>query len=149
MAHPHNLRRAIAEEHELMLEDDDSTLPKTGQQGFLDLSKAQDPIDLEEEPENVVEYEPTEPPGADEADPKEVEEMAATYQDECTSSGDESREVREMRRLDREEKRRREEETTEAADDDENEKIKGLRKPKKPIESPSKKRRKRKKKLEV
>ena len=46
LAHPHNLRRAIAEEHELMLEDDDTMLPKTGQQGFLDLSKAQDPIDL-------------------------------------------------------------------------------------------------------
>ena len=35
--------RAIAEEHELMLEDDDTMLPKNGQQGFLDLSKAQDP----------------------------------------------------------------------------------------------------------
>ena len=112
LAHPHNLRRAIAEEHELMLEDDDTMLPKTGQQGFLDLSKAQDPIDLEEDLENVAEYEPSEPPGAGETDPKDAEELAATYQDECTSSGDESREVREMRRLDREEKRRREEETT-------------------------------------
>ena len=89
-----------------MLEDDDTMLPKNGQQGFLDLSKAQDPIDLEEDFENVAEYEPTEPPGDDEDKTKEAEELAATYQDECTSSGDESREVREMKRLEREEKRR-------------------------------------------
>ena len=44
-----------------MLEDEGSLLPKNGQQGFLYLSKPQDPIDLEEEPENP-EYEPTEPP---------------------------------------------------------------------------------------
>ena len=44
-------------------------LPKTGQQGFLDLSKAQNPIDLEEDRENVAEYEPSEPPGAGETDP--------------------------------------------------------------------------------
>ena len=49
LAHPHNMRRAIAEEQELMLEDEGSLLPKNGQQGFLDLSKPQDPIDLEEE----------------------------------------------------------------------------------------------------
>ena len=61
----------------------------------------------------MAEYEPSEPPGAGETDPKEVQKSwLTTYQDECTSSGDESREVREMRRLDREEKRRREEETT-------------------------------------
>lgn len=105
-------------------------------------------IDLEEDFEIVAEYEPTDPPGDDEDKTKEAEELAATYQDECTSSGDESREVREMKRLEREEKRRREEETTEAGDDEELEKMKGLRRPKKPVESPSKKRRKRKKKLE-
>ena len=91
LAHPHNLRRAIAEEQELMLDDEGSLLPKNGQQGFLDLSKPQDPVDLEEEQEKLGDYEPTEPPDdLDVESPKEVEEMATSYQDECTSSGDES-----------------------------------------------------------
>ena len=157
LAHPRNLRRAIAEEQELMLEDDD-TLPSRpgGQQGFLDLSKPQDPIDLDEENgENAGEYSPTEPPvddgaAAEKPTQGEEDEMARTYHDECTSSGDESREVREMKRIARHEKRKKEgeaEETTEAADDDQDD-IKRLRRPKKPDESSSKKRRKRKKKLE-
>ena len=69
------MRRAIAEEQELMLEDEGSLLPKNGQQGFLDLSKPQDPIDLEEENE----YEPTEPPDENDVEsPKAADEMAAS-----------------------------------------------------------------------
>ena len=87
-------------------------------EGFLDLSKAQDPIDLDEAEENLGEYEPTEAAeeDAEGAPPKADEGHEATYQDECTSSGDESREVREMRRIEKEEKRKRDEETTEAGD---------------------------------
>lgn len=95
-------------------------LPKAGQQGFLDLSKPQDPIELEENFEDNNECEPSEPPGDDQAKPskEDEDEMIKTYQDECTSSGDESREVREMRRIERSEKRKKEtEETTEAADE--------------------------------
>lgn len=58
-----------------MLEDDDSLLPKTGQQGFLDLSKAQDPIDLEDKAEDLGEYDPSEPPGAEEGSPNKEAEL--------------------------------------------------------------------------
>ena len=103
------MKRAIAEEHELLLEDDNQLSPKGGQQGFLDLSKAQDPIELGEAEENLGEYEPTEvaEEDAETAPLREEDGHEATYQDECTSSGDESREVREMRRLEKEEKRKR------------------------------------------
>lgn len=63
LAHPNNLRRAIAEEHDLTMEDD-AAPEKTGQQGFLDLSRRQEPIDIEEESPKMLdnEYEPTEGP---------------------------------------------------------------------------------------